>query len=368
MKVLGLASYPVEAAATRFRLAQFVEPLREHGIDLTVSPFMNAAQFKRLYAGGGVAGKAASMISPVLKRLGQTLSVGKYDVILLQREAMFFGPAIFEWLYRTLGRLPVVLDLDDATYVSYVSPSYGKIGSFFKAFGKTDKLIEKADLVICGNRFIADYVENKGTKAVVIPTIADTEVFRPTAKENKVPVIGWIGTHSTFPFLEFLFPVLERLATKHEFVLKVVGSGRDEIKIKGVEVENLAWSLEREAADFASLDIGLYPITVSDSASEEWLKGKSGFKAIQYLAVGVPFVMSPVGVCAEMGEADVTHIEALTDDDWFRALDRLLSDRDLRTKMGEAARQHSVEHYSVPVHAKALSEALRSVTSGVSEK
>lgn len=361
MKVLGLASYPVEAAATRFRLAQFVEPLREHGIDLTVSPFMNAAQFKRLYAGGGMAGKAASMVSPILKRLGQTLGIGKYDVILLQREAMFFGPAIFEWLYRTLGSLPVLLDLDDATYVSYVSPSYGRIGSFFKAFGKTDRLIEKADIVICGNRFIAEYVENKGSRAIVIPTIADTEIFRPVEKANEIPVLGWVGTHSTFPFLEFIFPVLKRLAAKHKFVLKVVGAGRDDIKIDGVEVENLDWSLEREAADFASLDIGLYPITVSDSASEEWLKGKSGFKAIQYLAVGVPFVMSPVGVCAEMGEAGVTHVEAVTEEDWFTALDRLLSDRKMRIKMGAAARHHSVEHYSVPVHAKSLADALRSV-------
>ncbi|MGE3468470.1 MAG: glycosyltransferase [Pyrinomonadaceae bacterium] len=196
---------------------------------------------------------------------------------------------------------------------------------------------------------------------MVIPTIADTDVFCPVENRHDIPVVGWVGTHSTFPFLEFLFPVLERLAAKHEFVLKVVGSGRDEIKIEGVKIENLSWSLEREVADFQSLDIGLYPITVSDSASEEWLKGKSGFKAIQYLAVGVPFVMSPVGVCAEMGEANVTHIEAATEEDWFGAVDRLLCDPTLRSTMGAAARRHSVEHYSVPVHAKALAEALRSV-------
>ena len=304
MKVLGICSYPIEAAATRFRMAQFVKPLQEHGIELTISPFLDSLQFSDFYKNRGFGRKILGMVGPLSKRTAGIREVRQYDLLFVQREAMFFGPGIFEWVYQKAGNLPMILDLDDATYVPYVSPRYGRAGSFFKFFGKTDNLIRRADLVTCGNRFIAEYVESKGSKAVVIPTVVNTEIFAPTERTNETPVIGWIGTHSTFSFLESLFPVLERLAKNHRFKLRIVGAGRKDVNIEGVEIENLDWNMERDVADFQNLDIGLYPITVSSSANEQWILGKSGFKAIQYLAVGVPFVMSPIGVCAEIGEVN----------------------------------------------------------------
>lgn len=360
MKVLGLASYPNEAAATRFRLTQFVEPLAKLGIELTVSPFLDSQSFGEFYSSGGVAGKALAMLPSIFKRIREIYNVHGYDLIFIQREAMMFGPPVFERFYKAIAGRPMVLDLDDATYLSYVSPSYGRLGSLFKAFGKTDKLIKKADLVICGNRFIAEYATAKGVDTVVIPTVADPKFFFPVEKKNDIPVIGWIGTHSTFPFLRSIFSVLEKLATKHKFILKVVGA-KTNFDIPGVTIINEKWSLDREIADFQSLDIGLYPISVTASANEEWLKGKSGFKAIQYLAVGVPFVMTPIGVCAEIGERDVTHFGANTDDEWYTALDKLLSSKELREKMGRCARKHSEENYGLKTHAETLAMSLRRV-------
>lgn len=364
MRVLGLCSYPVESAATRFRMFQYVEPLREHMIDLTIEPFLDSRQFRELYGNGGVAAKAAGLIAPLIKRTVGAMRSGRYDLLFVQREAMFFGPPFFEWLYRKLGRLPMVVDLDDATYVSYISPTYGRLGSFFKFFGKTDDLIRKSCLVVCGNRFIAEHVESKGVRSVVIPTVADTDLFTPSETTREIPVIGWIGTHSTFPSIKFLFPVLERLAQKHRFKLKLVGTGQKQLALNSIEVENLSWSLEREAEDFRSLDIGLYPIVTSASANEDWLKGKSGFKAVQYLAVGIPFVMSPVGVCSEIGVKGETHFNAESPEDWYNALDLLLSDPSLRKRMGKAARDHSLENYTVGKWSAVLADVLFSVVEG----
>ena len=163
MKVLGLCSYPIESAATRYRLIQFIEPLAREGIDLDVKPFLDSKAFDLLYKKQSVLGKIAGLGKPLLSRVRQSFKTRQYDVLLIQREAMIFGPALFERIFQKVGGIPLILDLDDATYISYVSPTYGKLGSFFKFFGKTDKLIARADAVICGNRFIADYVEKKGT-------------------------------------------------------------------------------------------------------------------------------------------------------------------------------------------------------------
>jgi glycosyltransferase involved in cell wall biosynthesis len=360
LRVLALCSFPHEAAATRFRLSQYVEPLKSEGIDVTIAPFLTSEQFADLYRPGGIGKKALGILRPMLSRLGQMFSVSKYDVVVIQREVMPFGPGIFESLYQTIGRRPIVLDLDDATYLPYMSPSYGWLGSYLKFFGKTDNLIKRSSMVTCGNRHIAAYVENKGTRAAVVPTVVDTDKFKPGKQDNEIPVIGWIGTHSTFRVLEGFFPVFQELARNHRYKLKIVGSGRDEVRIDGVDVENLPWSLDREVEDFRSLDIGVYPVTVTESMTAEWIKAKSGFKAIQYFAVGVPFVMSPVGICAELGIPNITHFNATTRDEWTVALSRLLSDAHLRATMGQAGREHSLQHYTLSQNAKKLAAAITS--------
>jgi glycosyltransferase involved in cell wall biosynthesis len=168
-------------------------------------------------------------------------------------------------------------------------------------------------------------------------------------------VIGWIGTHSTYPYLEAIFPALQRLAGTHAFELKVIGSGRSRVKVAGVRVTSRDWHAEREVAEFQSCDIGLYPIV-----PDEWSAGKSGFKAIQYMAVGIPFVVTPVGTCAEIGEPGVTHLCAHSQDDWLEALSRLLSDEELRVRMGAAGRAYVQRHFTFQAQADKLAAALRS--------
>ena len=359
MNVLALTSYPVEAAATRFRLQQFVGPLADRDIALTIHPFLNSKLFEHLYRQGSFPRTAMGLLKSAFLRLADVMLARKADVILVQREAMMFGPPVIEWLTTKALKRPMVLDLDDATYVSYTSPTYGGLGKALKWFSKTDDLIKWAALVTCGNRSIAEYVSSKGVQARIIPTVVDTLVFRPAPRPaaDSPVVLGWIGTHSTFPYLESIFPVLRELANKHEFLLKVVGAGKDEVRIPDVKVENATWEMGREVADFQSIDVGLYPLDASLYAG--WAAGKSGFKAIQYMGVGVPYVATPVGASAEIGEAGVTHLFASTPDEWYGALETLIIDEGRRRKMGAAGRRHVVENYGLPAQADKLSEALR---------
>jgi glycosyltransferase involved in cell wall biosynthesis len=360
LKVLALASYPIEAAATRYRLAQFVSPLAERGITLEVHPFIDSRLFASLYRREAIPFTALNLVGAMGRRFSDVWRARDTDVLLVQREAMLFGPPLIEWLAMRLGNCPMVLDLDDATYLPYVSPVYGRLASALKWFSKTDDLIRWAKVVTCGNRTIANYVESKGKPTAVIPTVVDTEKFRPAVNRQGrgVPVLGWIGTHSTYPYLETIFPVLQELARTARFRLKVVGSGRESVNLPGVEVENLKWNLAREIEDFQSFDIGLYPVVES-----EWAAGKSGFKAIQYMAVGIPYVVTPVGSCAEIGEAGVTHLCATTREEWRASLERLLTDEPLRLRMGEAGRRYTLQYYTVPIQSDKLARVLREAAS-----
>ena len=187
MNVLGLSSYPVEAAATRYRLEQFIGPLAERGITLTVRPFLDSKAFEMLYQRGALPYTALAFMKSGLRRLRDLWLLSHADVVLVQREAMIFGPPLFEWLTARLCKRPLVLDLDDATYVPYTSPTYGKFGKALKWFSKTDDLIRWANVVTCGNRAIAEYAESKGSPTRIIPTVVDTDIFRPAQRMPQVP-------------------------------------------------------------------------------------------------------------------------------------------------------------------------------------
>lgn len=335
LRVLALASYPIESASSRYRITQFIEPLATRGIDVVFSPFLDAPLFADLYKPGRMLARLPRLALATLRRLGDVVRATRADVVFVQREAMLFGPPIVEWIVARLLRRRMILDLDDATYLAYRSPVYGRLATLLKWRGKTDRLIRWSDVVLCGNPNIAGDVRARGGQAVVVPTVVDTRVFHPRAGANDIPVIGWIGTHTTYPFLERLMPVFEQLAREHRFQRTVIGSGR-------ADIDTRPWSMDRDADDFRSFDIGLYPLT-----GDDWNARKSALKAVQYMASGVPFVMSPVGICATMGVPGETHFLAATDDEWLAALRRLLTDADLRARMGKAGRQHAEEHYSL---------------------
>lgn len=355
MRVLALTSYPVEAAATRFRIVQFIPLLDRQGITVTVRPFLDSGVFAFLYRRGyaNLLRVGVGSARGAGRRLRDAVTGLRADVLFVQREAMLVGPPIWEWALTRLARRPMVLDLDDATYLPYASPVYGPLARL-KWFSKTEKLIRWADVVTCGSRAILEDVRSLGGRGILMPSVVDTDRFCPASHSSEIPVVGWIGTQSTFSFLETILPVLERLARTHRFRLKIVGSGRDDVSVPGVAVENVAWSLEREVADFQSIDIGLYPITPS-----KWTAAKSGLKAVQYMAVGIPFVASPVGASAEIGEPGVTHLPATSPEEWSEALSRLLADPDLRARMGAAGRSHAVNHHSALRHVDVLAGALR---------
>ena len=356
MRVLALTTYPVEAAATRFRLQQMVDPLRGRGVELDVRPLLTSAAFRDLYDRASTRRTAWRLGRAHLRRLRDTVDARKADVVLLQREAALLGPPVVEILIGAFGRRPMVLDLDDPTWIAYDSPTFGRAGRLLKWPAKTDWLIDRAAVVTCGSRAIVDHVTGRGAKAHLVPTVVDTDVFRPrdVSSTSDLPLVGWIGSHSTLPYLTNVAPSLGRAAAQSRFRLLVVGGGDAPVTVDGVEVEQRPWSMQREVADFRSLDIGLYPLD-----DDEWARGKSGFKAIQYLACGIPFVVTPVGATCDIGVAGTTHLVATGVEEWTDAVHRLVIDAPLRAAMGAAARAHALDHYTVSKVAGELAAALQ---------
>ncbi|MFN0196743.1 MAG: glycosyltransferase [Planctomycetaceae bacterium] len=110
----------------------------------------------------------------------------------------------------------------------------------------------------------------------------------------------------------------------------------------GVNVQAFAWSEAGDVARLQKFDIGLYPLPM-----KRWVLGKSAVKALQYLAVGVPVVATPVGTTLRVVVDGENGYFAETDDEWESRILALMRDPALRQRMGDTGRALVEQHYSV---------------------
>jgi glycosyltransferase involved in cell wall biosynthesis len=148
---------------------------------------------------------------------------------------------------------------------------------------------------------------------------------------------------------------MSKISVKYDFIFKIVGAGYD-INIPGVMVENLEWDLDREIQDFQSLDIGLYPLP-----DNLWTRGKAGFKAIQYMAVGVPVVASPVGMLKDLIKDGVNGFLAASEEEWIKKISMLIEDPELRSRVGSNGRKDAEKAYSMDVAVLKLADIINKI-------
>ncbi len=350
-RILALSPIPEEGAGCRFRIAQFAPYLRSVGYELTIKPFFTPSFFRLVYRPGHYVRKTTAFAGLTLARLDLLREISRYDVIVLYREAYPIGPPIIEWWLARHGRAPIVYDFDDAVFLPNVSEANRFIVSL-KWAGKIPQIVKLSTHVVVGNGYLAEFAKQYNPAVTVIPTCVDTAKFVPRAAAAetiaRTPVVGWIGSPTTASYLSLLGDVLRDVHADSPFEFKVSGAGED-IRISGVPTRNVPWSLDAEVELFNTCDVGVYPLT-----DDEWSKGKCGFKAIQFMACGVPVVASAVGVNREIIQDGVNGFLATTPDEWKTRLKALLADPALRARLAAAGRRTVEERYSLASNAPKL--------------
>jgi glycosyltransferase involved in cell wall biosynthesis len=366
IRVLALSPIPEEGAGCRFRIAQFIPYLQSEGIEVTLRSLFTADFFRLVYKPGHYFRKAVTFAGLSIKRLDSLRDASRFDAILIYREIFPIGPALIERLLGLRRRPPVVFDFDDAIFLPSVSDANRLIGAL-KQPGKVATIIRHSGHVIAGNDYLASYARKFNGAVTVIPTCVDTTKFVPSPglfssngpNRSRDLVVGWIGSPTTAFYLRQLEHVLRRVRERHPFHLRLSGTG-EPLDVAGVTTENAEWTLDREVELFNTCDVGVYPLL-----DDDWSKGKCGFKAIEFMACGVPVVAAAVGVNREIIEDGVNGFLASTEDEWVEKLGRLLADRDLRLRFGQAGRRTVEARYSLRVHAPTLANTISNVVERV---
>lgn len=265
----------------------------------------------------------------------------QYDYVYVYREASVIGPPVFEWLISKVFRKKIIYDFDDAIWVSMASASNPGAASL-KCTWKVANICRMSYIVTVGNDFLGDYARQYCKDVRLIPTVVDTELQHNILKnhEDKPLVIGWTGTYTNFHNLDSVTPVISKLEKKYEFTFLIIAD-KDPC-FKDINYTYIKWNLNTEISDLLKIHIGIMPLKKSDVEL-----GKCAFKAIQYMSLGIPAVVTPVGANAVIVQNHINGIWADSPEEWYTAIEILLNNAAQRSKIGALARAHIENKYSV---------------------
>lgn len=277
-----------------------------------------------------------------LKRIPDVMQSHQSEVTLLQRELFSTLVTLEPFLKK-----PIVFDVDDAI--------------FLRRGGKAAaRLAQLAEHVVCGNAFIADYFSQYNENITIIPTAVD--VHRYTIIEEQAPfelTIGWIGTSSNFPYLYAIESALVAICQQRPSVrIKIIADRApafsDPLR---AFVDFVPWSMQTEVRDIQSFTVGLMPLD-----DGEWERGKCSFKMLQYMACGIPVIVSPVGMNCDVLALGEMGFAATTDQEWLEGVLSLLDEPAAARQMGKVGREIVESQFSVEKIAQMLADVFRQVS------
>lgn len=342
MKVLFLVPYPLNSAPSqRFRFEQYINILKAKNMEPVFQSFIGLETWKILYSEGNLYLKIAGLLSGFFRRICILFTAFRYEYVFIHREASPLGPPVFEWFLSKVLRKKIVYDFDDAIWIAQTGKE-NFLTKVAKNPGKVDKIIKWSYMISCGNSYLRNHALKYNKNVILNPTTIDTQRLHYKIKDQYTEqiVIGWTGTHSTMMYLGQAIPFLRKLYENKKFKLLVISNQEPDFEFP--EVEFIRWKEQTEQEDLLKMNIGIMPL-----ADNEWTRGKCGFKALQYMSLGIPAVVSSVGVNTEIIDQGINGFVCNSESDWLEHLSDLIDNAQLRSEIGQNAREKIVNRYSV---------------------
>ncbi len=341
--LIAVVHRPDRSPSQRFRFEQYLSFLEENGYSFDFSYLLDPQDDKIFYSQGNVLGKARIAFASIWKRFKESIKLSQYDIVFVQREAIMLGTSFFEKKVAK-SQAKLIFDFDDSIWLQNVSEANKKF-AFLKNPNKTAEIIQVSDLVIAGNPYLKDYAKNYNQNVIIIPTTIDTDAYKPhrtTPIDNDKITIGWSGSITTVQHFRYIKQALEIIYKKYQdkVIFRLIGDAN--YKDDTLPVVALPWIAQKEVEEISNFDVGIMPLP-----DDEWAKGKCGLKGLQYMALEVPTIMSPVGVNSEIIQDGQNGLLAASTEEWVEKLSLLIDNPELRIQLGKAGRKTVVEKYSV---------------------
>jgi glycosyltransferase involved in cell wall biosynthesis len=198
-------------------------------------------------------------------------------------------------------------------------------------------------MIFAGNQYLADFAKKYNKNVIVIPTTIDTRYYvrKTVDKTNTQLCIGWTGSSTTLKHFGLAIPFLKILKAKYNDKIYFRLISDKSFYDSTLQIKFTRWDKQTEIADLCMIDIGIMPLP-----DDDWAKGKCGFKGLQYMALEIPAVMSPVGVNKDIISDGENGFLAKNQDEWIEKISLLIESRSLRKEIGKKGRETVMQSYS----------------------
>lgn len=348
--ILFLDCTPVENAGYQYRSKKWADKLSQAGLKCEVKTL-----FEDRYKFEGHIKKenlTVFYVKSMSRRLRQCIYARNFKTVIVRRELLLFNDYGNLFMEKFLNKLHdnIILDFDDDLSASKGHPR--KITNFY---GK--KMLEQgnkfSDSFLYYHKFItaSDYLKTKvlnenssvnPDEILVVPTCVDYDKYeaKQYSSEIKHICLGWIGGDYNYYLLDLLIPVLNKLFEKYNFKLLVIGGKKYKANVN-FEIEFIPWSLDSEIESLYKIDVGLMPL------EDDFInRGKSGFKLIQYMGLGIVSVASGITINNEIVDDRIDSFLIKSDNEWETVLIEILEGRIDYKEMGKLARQKIESNYT----------------------
>ena len=357
-RMIVLCPYPLDRAPSqRLKFEQYYADWRAHGWTVDVRPFWDEAAWTVLYKAGHRAEKVRALARGLARRRRDLEDALAADLVYLHLEAAPVGPP---WIERRIARagVPIVYDIDDMVHLPHGSRA-NPFMRWVRGSGKVPELLGLSRQAIVCTPSLEEYARRFLAGVTNISSTIDTDAYEPRGvnRTTEGVVLGWSGSHSTSPYLHLLDDVLRSLQRRLGVRVLVIGDAG--FHTEGLALDARPWRLGTEVADLRDIDVGLYPLP-----HEEWVLGKSGLKALQYMALEIPPVVERIGVNSEIVRDGENGFLVAGPEEWADRLAQLVRDPSLRERMGREARRTVEARYSVKANASRYRAVLDAAAGG----
>lgn len=281
-----------------------------------------------------------------------TVAKNAPGIVIIHRSSNIIDYIMAKIMIR---KCKIIFDYDDALF-------HIRFPGRIISYSYLNKILKISDFILVGSHYLEEYSRKFNDNVYLIPTAVDTNIFHPinkndTNKSNQI-VIGWLGSGTKFQlrYLLLLKEPLKQLSDKYDIKFKMISAFSEEIRKEftnqGYEVD---YGLEhwvpisetpRLISDF---DIGVMPLL-----DEPFAKGKCAMKALEYMAMGIPVVVSAVGENNYAVKHNENGYLASNIDDWYKYLSMLIENKNLRKQVGIKGLKTVDESYSLKICVKRL--------------